>query len=72
MILVEYCENSKAYRLMNPKKHSNKIYKGRNVDFIEIRDKYQKLKNKETQEEIETYPLICKQQDESQDENEIE
>lgn len=47
MILVRYCGNSKAYRLMNPREHSNKIYKRKDVDVIEIQDEsHQIITNK--------------------------
>lgn len=66
MILVGYCEDSKAYRLINLEEHSGKVHKGRDVDFIEIPEiSYQKIDK--IQEETEINPL-CKQEDEIQEE----
>jgi len=69
MILVGYCEDSKAYRLMNPEEYSGKVYKGRDVDFIEITDKsHQNIENTtdNVQKDIEINPLY-KQKDETQE-----
>jgi len=66
MILVGYCEDSKAYRLMNPEEYSGKVYKRR--DFIEVLDKsYQSIEDNKIQKDIEVNSLY-KQEDETQKE----
>lgn len=67
MILVGYCEDSKAYRLINPEEYSGKVHKGRDVDFIEIPEtSCQRIDNNKIQEETEMNPL-CEQEDEIQE-----
>lgn len=57
---------------MDPNENSGKVYKGKDVDFIEFPDNNRKRdEDGIIQEEIEINPLTCKQEDEtSEEENE--
>lgn len=67
MILVGYCEDSKAYRLMDPNENSGKVYKEKDVSD----NNHQRGEDGIIQKEIEVNPLTCKQKDETlEEENE--